>query len=228
MPGLPDALGQGSGRRGIAHPGTAGRISERPRDAARPGRAAPSGYPRRPGQPPVPGGSEPGCTQDDTRRPGQAGTELAQARRRARPEPAATGQATPAGRPADRRDLTGSAATLGGVLDLQSVSRDGLGPPRRPCPAARGRRRARPPRPSPCQQPCRTPRRAHCLPTRARVPYQGNEHRRPAKPGCDDQELPIARARAKGPGPGRNALPAPLPQPVCPRLPRSSASPCVT
>src|SRR5215472_11995489 len=34
---------------GVAHSGIAGRISERPRYAARPGRAAPSGYPRRPG-----------------------------------------------------------------------------------------------------------------------------------------------------------------------------------
>jgi len=60
------------GHGGVAHSGIAGRISERPRDAARPGRAAPSGYPRRPGATPVPGGSEPGCTQDDIRRPGQA------------------------------------------------------------------------------------------------------------------------------------------------------------
>src|SRR5215472_13833267 len=35
---------------------------------------------------PIPGRSEPGCTQDDTRRPGQAGTEVAQALRRPRPE----------------------------------------------------------------------------------------------------------------------------------------------
>src|SRR5215469_14810908 len=61
----------------------------------------------------VSGRSEPGCTQDDTRRPGQAGTEVAQARRRAQPEPTATGQATPADRPTARRDLAPSAATLG-------------------------------------------------------------------------------------------------------------------
>src|SRR5215469_4126780 len=62
---------------------------------------------------PVPGRSEPRCTQDDTRRPGQAGTEVAQARRRPRPEPAAAGQASPAGRPTARRDLAPSAATWG-------------------------------------------------------------------------------------------------------------------
>ena len=32
---------------------------------------------------------------------------------------------------------------------------------------------------------------------RARVPCEGNEHRRPARPGCDDHDLPIARPPGK-------------------------------
>src|SRR5262249_62310886 len=100
-------VGLGSGRRGVAHPGIAGRISERPRARTQPARATPhqAAICAGPGNP-VLGRSEPRYTQDDTRRPGQAGTGPAQARRPARPEPAATVQTTPADRPAPPRRLS--------------------------------------------------------------------------------------------------------------------------
>jgi hypothetical protein len=60
-------------------------------------------------------------------------------------------------------------ATAAGPLDATALprsnanARGGIGPPRRRCPATRGRRRARPSCPSPSQQRCKNSRRADCL-----------------------------------------------------------------
>jgi hypothetical protein len=139
---------------------------------------------------PVPGRSEPRCTQDDTRRPGQAGTEVAQARRRARPEPAAAGQATPAGRPTARRDLVPSAATLG--RGLASDRRDGHA--QRHEGGAERDHRALAPAGNDAEPLADL---TACLP-RARVPCEGNEYRRPARPGAMTMDC-------RWPGPGESA-----------------------
>jgi hypothetical protein len=135
--------------------------------AARLGRAAPSGYPRRPRQPRPRAAASPGAPRM---------THVGQDRRaRGRPGPA-TGAARAGGHRAGLPSRPTGRSTRPRAVGSNARARDGPGPPKRPCGT-----RAAPSAPSPCRQRCTTPRRAHCLPTRARVPYEGNEYRRPAK-----------------------------------------------
>jgi len=104
---------------------------------------------------------------------------------------------------------------------------DGLGPPRRRCPATRGPRRARPSRPSASRQRCRTPPSSLApyhvpgFPTTATSPaaqLSPNARPRTADTQAADTSAPdrgVTRASA-----------TPLACP--PGLPRSSASRCVT
>jgi hypothetical protein len=110
-------------------------------------------------------------------------------------------QATPADRPTARRDLAPSAATLGvcrifnRCRGMASDRRDGRA--RHEGGAERDHRGLAPAGND--AQPLAG--LAASLP-RARVPYEGNEYRRPAEPGCDDHDLLIARPSAKAPDRG--------------------------
>ena len=108
-------------------------------EAARPDRAVPSGYPRRRWQPGPRASASRGAPRmtpagQDRRARGWAGPATGAAR-------AGGHRAGHPGRPPDRSMRPRAVRSNAGA-------REGLGPPRRRCPATRGRLRARPRRPS--------------------------------------------------------------------------------
>jgi len=109
-----------------------------------------------------------------------------QARRRARPEPVATGQATPAAGPLDATAL--SVATLG--RGTTSDHRDGDAQ-RREGGAERDHGAL-----APAGNDAEPLAELAASVPRARIPYEGSERGNPAEPGCDAHELPTTSASA--------------------------------